>query len=101
MHFYTTLGFNVIDGGHMNKNFPDTEEGRWRILENESLKIGLFEGMFDKNILTFYPEDVRGIQKKLKEQGITLDQEIEENTVGPGSIVLKDPDGNVLMFEEY
>ncbi len=51
--FYSKLGFVVIDGGHMNSEFPDQGEMRWRILTHESLKIGLFQGMFDENIKSF------------------------------------------------
>ena len=53
--FYENLGFEVIDGGHTSKGFPDTDTMKWRILSHESVKIGLFQGMFEKNTLTFNP----------------------------------------------
>jgi len=75
--------------------------------------VGLFQGMFEKNILTFNPgwdenahkldsfEDVRKIQTELKSKGIKLEQEADENTSGPGSIVLIDPDGNPVLIDQH
>lgn len=101
--FYTKLGFEVIDG---------VEEEGWLILKNGDTNIGLFQGMFPKNILTFNPGwdsignetddfvDVRDIEKKLKENGITLIKETESDS-GPDSITLEDPDGNPILIDQH
>lgn len=101
LKFYQILGFEVVDGGHVNEDMPDSDEGKWRILENESVKIGLFEGMFDDNIMTFMPPDVRKIQRRLQANGIDLIAEADEDEEGPAAIVLADPDGNLLMFDQF
>jgi catechol 2,3-dioxygenase-like lactoylglutathione lyase family enzyme len=102
--FYETLGFTAMGG--------DAEQG-WLILKCGDHIIGLFQGMFDKNILTFNPgwdqdaqnveefEDVRDIQKRLKAAGLTLDSEADESGTGPASFVLSDPDGNTIMFDQH
>ncbi|MDX2139469.1 MAG: VOC family protein [Chloroflexota bacterium] len=92
--FYETLGFKVFDG---------KEEEKWLIMRNDSANtvIGIFEGMFEKNILTFNPKDVRSIQKHLKANNITLVLEADENTTDPAHIVLADPDGNQIMFDQF
>jgi catechol 2,3-dioxygenase-like lactoylglutathione lyase family enzyme len=90
--FYEQLGFSVLDGA---------EEENWLILENGATKIGLFQGMFEKNTLTFHPLDVRAIQKKLKAAGIKLESEADENETGPASIFLFDPDGNPVLFDQF
>jgi len=102
--FYETLGFSHFAG--------DTEK-RYLIMKNGNALIGLFQGMFEGNILTFNPgwdenaqlqdsyDDVRDIQKHLKSQGIAQDTEVDESTSGPGSIVLKDPDGNVILIDQH
>ena len=90
--FYQKLGFKKLDG--------DIEQN-WLILESGSTKIGLFQGMFEKNVLTFNPTDVRGIQKHLLEQGVELVQKTDENTEGPASITLLDPDGNPILFDQF
>ena len=103
--FYENLGFNVLAGDMKMK---------YLIMKNGNSLIGLFEGMFEKNILTFNPgwdengkntepfDDVRAIQKHLKEKGIKLDTEIESvSTSGPASIVFKDPDGNVILIDQH
>ncbi|MEM8884972.1 MAG: VOC family protein [Planctomycetota bacterium] len=102
--FYETLGFEVI-GGDQAQN--------WLILRNGTTKIGLFQGMFDRNTLTFNPgwdddgkpletfTDVRAIQKRLKEGGIALTQEADESTEGPAHLVLLDPDGNPVLFDQH
>lgn len=100
LSFYELLGFKVIDGGHINEGFRDTDESKWRILEHESVKIGLFQGMFEKNILSFNPPDVRKIQQTLKKAGVKLSQEADESGSGPASIMLEDPDGNQMMFDQ-
>jgi uncharacterized protein len=91
----------VLDGGHINEGYPDSEATKWRILEKGPIKLGVFQGMFEKNILTFNPPDVRSIQKELKNSGIKLLQEVDENTTGPGFITLEDPDSNLIMFDQY
>ena len=102
--FYEKLGFSVF-GGDASYNYL--------ILKNEFCVIGLFEGMFEKNILTFNPgwdqnaatiphfEDVREIQQKLINQELTLDRMADNNTKGPASIVLTDPDGNPILIDQH
>jgi catechol 2,3-dioxygenase-like lactoylglutathione lyase family enzyme len=101
LSFYETLGFEVIDGGHMLEAFPDTEDTKWRILRTGEAVIGLFQGMFPDTIMTFNPLDVRGIQKHLKSEGIELIKEADETTEGPESIILNDPDGNQIMLDQH
>jgi lactoylglutathione lyase len=90
--FYEKLGFEVIDGN---------QEQLWLILRNGKINIGLFQGMFDRNMLTFNPVDVRAIQKHLKAQGVKLDVEADENTTGPAHATLQDPDGNPILFDQH
>ena len=102
--FYAKLGFEVMGG--------DAEQN-WLILRNGTTTIGLFQGMFDRNILTFNPgwdadaaeiesfTDVREVQAHLKSQGIELAQEVEEGTTGPASCVLVDPDGNPILIDQH
>jgi len=90
--FYEKLGFEAIYG---------KAEENWLILKNGEAKIGLFQGMFEQNILTFNPTDVRGIQKRLKEQGITLSREADPATEGPEHVVLADPDGNTILIDQH
>lgn len=102
--FYEKLGFTVF-GGDLEQN--------WLIMKNENAIIGLFQGMFDSNILTFNPgwdqnanaleqfDDVRIIQKELKEKGIQLQTEADETTQGPAYIIFSDPDGNVIMLDQH
>lgn len=102
--FYELLGFSVF-AGDMGKNYL--------IMKNESTLIGLFQGMFEKNILTFNPgwdsnattlenfDDVRRIQKRLKEKGISLESEADENSSGPASFVVLDPDGNPILVDQH
>ena len=102
--FYTKLGFTII-GGDQAEN--------WLILQNGAATIGLFQGMFDKNILTFNPgwnaearkldafTDIRSIQRQIKGKGITLISEANETTAGPDSFVLEDPDGNPILFDQH
>ncbi len=102
--FYEKLGFEVT-GGSMEQNYL--------ILKNESTLIGLFHGMFDKNILTFNPgwdvnagklesfDDIRDIQKQLKGQGVVFASEADESTTGPGSFVIVDPDGNPILVDQH
>jgi lactoylglutathione lyase len=102
--FYEKLGFRKI-GGDASQN--------WLILQNESGTIGLFQGMFDRNILTFNPgwnrsgepldefEDVRDIQRRLKKRGLELSTEADESTAGPASLMLEDPDGNPILIDQH
>lgn len=102
--FYEKLGFEEV-GGNIDQN--------WVVLKNDTTKIGLFQGMFDKNILTFNPgwtheretledfEDVRELQAKLKERGLELQTEADESTEGPASFVLVDPDGNPILVDQH
>jgi predicted lactoylglutathione lyase len=99
IQFYTLLGFKIIDGGHVNESFKDNETMKWRILENSSVKIGLFQGMFDQNILSFYPVDLMAIQSTLIETGITLIKEAKEED-SMKSAIMDDPDGNQIMLEQ-
>ncbi len=102
--FYENLGFLKL-GGDINQ--------KWLILKNENAIIGLFEGMFDKNIITFNPgwdenaqnieafDDVRVIQKHLKNCGLQITSEADENTNGPAHITLTDPDGNNILIDQH
>ncbi|MBZ0112229.1 MAG: VOC family protein [Thermoanaerobaculia bacterium] len=102
--FYAKLGFEPA-GGNPEQN--------WLVLRNGDVTIGLFQGMFDKNILTFNPgwgaekqaldefEDVRKIQARLKDAGVELLQETDVDGTGIGHIVLADPDGNQIMFDQH
>ncbi|WP_453995706.1 VOC family protein [Bacillus nitroreducens] len=102
--FYEKLGFQTL-GGDITQN--------WLIMKNETTVIGLFQGMFEKNILTFNPgwdanaknldsfTDVREIQKHLKEQGITMLTETDETGEGPAHFVIEDPDGNQILFDQH
>lgn len=90
--FYEKLGFEVFDG---------KQEENWLMLRNGSTKIGLFQGMFEHNTLTFNPPDVRAVQKQLKANGITFMQEADETTTGPAHAFLLDPDGNPVLFDQF
>ena len=102
--FYEKLGFTVF-GGDQSRN--------WLIMKNGERVIGLFQGMFDRNILTFNPgwnsdaqqlpefTDVRDLQRQLKDQGITMIAEADESTTGPASFMIVDPDGNTLLFDQH
>lgn len=102
--FYETLGFEVMH---------DQSAHGWMILQSSGCTIGLFHGMFENNILTFNPgwnekgepigdfTDVREIQKRLKAAGVAIIQEADENTSGPASCILTDPDGNQIMLDQH
>ena len=102
--FYETLGFSVF-AGDLEKNYL--------IMKNESALVGLFQGMFEKNILSFNPgwdesankvdpfDDVRTIQKHLKDNKLKLESEADENTSGPASMVMYDPDGNTILIDQH
>jgi catechol 2,3-dioxygenase-like lactoylglutathione lyase family enzyme len=102
--FYQNLGFEILAGA-MDKNYL--------IMKNENSLIGLFQGMFEGNILTFNPgwdedakevnsfDDVRKIQQHLKSQEINLESEVDESTTGPASFMVKDPDGNLILIDQH
>ena len=102
--FYEKLGFRAI-GGDQAQN--------WLILQNETSTIGLFQGMFDKNLLTFNPgwdrsantlpdfDDVRDIQRTLKGRGLVPTAAADESSTGPASMVLTDPDGNPILIDQH
>jgi len=89
--FYEKLGFRAIDGK------PD--QG-WIILQNGDAVIGLFQGMFEKNILTFNPRDVRMIQAELDKAGVELAERAADGD-GPAHIALMDPDGNPILLDQH
>jgi catechol 2,3-dioxygenase-like lactoylglutathione lyase family enzyme len=102
--FYEKFGFEIF-GGDASQN--------WLIMKNGDHAIGLFQGMFEKNMLTFNPgwdsdareldafTDVRDLQRKLKEQGLELISEADESTTGPGSFIAVDPDGNPILVDQH
>lgn len=102
--FYETLGFTKFGGD---------ETQRWLILKNGPHLIGLFQGMFEGNMLTFNPgwdqeakpfepyDDVRVIQRTLKGAGVALESECDEGTTGPAHFVVKDPDGNTILVDQH
>ena len=102
--FYEKLGFKVF-GGDISQN--------WLILKNGEHVIGLFQGMFEKNMLTFNPgwnqdaqnldtfTDVRELQRELKTQGVELINEADETTTGPAHMMLMDPDGNPILVDQH
>lgn len=102
--FYENLGFRVILGD---------QKQNWLILQNETSTIGLFQGMFSKNTLTFNPgwdrsgatlpdfDDVRDIQRTLKERGLTVAPEADDSTTGPASLMVLDPDGNPILIDQH
>ena len=102
--FYQALGFEEAGG--------NIEHG-YLILKNDSSTLGLFQGMFDKNMLTYNPgwaqdcstlpeyQDVREIQSKLREQGLELLDTVDEDSSGPGSIMIVDPDGNPILIDQH
>jgi len=102
--FYEKLGFEVFMGD-ISQN--------WLILKNGDHVIGLFQGMFERNILTFNPgwdanaqkldafTDVRELQRQLKAQGVELTDEADESTTGPASFMVIDPDGNPILLDQH
>lgn len=102
--FYEKFGFTAFAG--------DASQG-WLILKNGTHVIGLFQGMFEKNILTFNPgwdsnaqklatfTDVRELQRQLRAQGVQFQQQADETTTGPASFVVVDPDGNPILFDQH
>lgn len=98
--FYENLGFKAIDGSYKNKDFQMQDGQDWLILQNGDTVIGLFQGMFGHNLLTFHPTDVRQLQRDLKDMGVGFDVEADESTEGPASAILNDPDGNVILLDQ-
>ena len=104
LRFYEQLGFTVFMGEPAQN---------WLILKNGDAVIGLFQGMFEANLLTFNPgwdknaqplanfTDVREIQRKVKSVGIELTSEADENTTGPAYLMLTDPDGNTILVDQH
>jgi predicted lactoylglutathione lyase len=102
--FYEKLGFTVFAGD---------QSQNWLIMKNGDQNIGLFQGMFDKNILTFNPgwnsdaaaltefTDVRELQRQLKASGITLISEADEGSTGPAGFMIADPDGNTILVDQH
>lgn len=102
--FYEKLGFTAFGGNAAHG---------WLILKNGDHVIGLFQGMFEKNILTFNPgwdqnaqrlaafTDVRELQRQLKAQNMKLESEADETTTGPASFVVVDPDGNPVLVDQH
>lgn len=102
--FYESLGFSILAG---------SVEKRYLIMKNENALIGLFQGMFEGNILTFNPgwdengkniadfDDIREIQQQLKNKGLKIENEVDEKTTGPASIMIADPDGNVILMDQH
>jgi catechol 2,3-dioxygenase-like lactoylglutathione lyase family enzyme len=104
MTFYQKLGFKQV-AGKLEQN--------WVVLQNGTARIGLFQGMFDKNILTFNPgwnkdketltdfQDVRELQRALKARGLTIAPEADPTTTGPAYFQVTDPDGNTLLIDQH
>ncbi len=102
--FYEKLGFTIFAG---------SMEQKYLIMKNDKALIGLFQGMFQGNILTFNPgwdenainlenfDDIRKIQMQLKNSGLRLTREADEKTEGPASLMLTDPDGNVILIDQH
>lgn len=91
--FYEKLGFVPMEG-------CGSVAEKWLILKNSQTMIGLFEGMFEHNILTFQSDDVRAFQAHLKESEIQLDKEADEGD-GPAHVMFRDPDDNQIMLEQF
>jgi len=99
--FYEALGFEVIDGQFNHEGDIELDEGQdWLILQNESTTLGLFQEMLEGITLTFHPKDVRSIQSGLRQKGIELLVEADEDTEGPTAIMLSDPDGHRILMDQ-
>lgn len=102
--FYEALGFTVFMGD---------QSQNWLIMKNGDHTIGLFQGMFEKNLLTFNPgwdgdarplndfTDIRELQRQLKAQGVPFISEADENGSGPASLMVLDPDGNIILLDQH
>lgn len=101
--FYEKLGFSSVGG----------DGKKWSIMQNETSTIGLFQGIFDRNMLTYNPgwnrkcetlpdfDDVREIQRAMMSRGLTLTTKADESTTGPASLMLVDPDGNPILVDQH
>lgn len=98
--FYEKLGFAAVqhDGP---EGTPPGYGTKWVILRNGETTIGLFQGMFEKNALTFNPRDVRSIQRSLETQGLSFVLRADETTTGPAAAMLLDPDGNPVLLDQH
>ena len=102
--FYQKMGFKVFAG---------VQSQNWLIMKNGDHAIGLFQGMFDKNILTFNPgwnkeaqplktfTDIRELQRQLKDRGVKMISEADERSTGPASFMVADPDGNTILVDQH
>ncbi|RKF19716.1 VOC family protein [Alginatibacterium sediminis] len=102
--FYQKFGYSVVGGN---------ADEKWLVLKNGEHIIGIFEGMFEKNMLTFNPgwdqngqqvdghTDVRELQRQLKSQGVKIESEADENSTGPASFIAIDPDGNPILIDQH
>lgn len=102
--FYEKLGFTVFMGDQLQN---------WLIMKNGDHTIGLFQGMFDKNILTFNPgwtkdaqqpakfTDIRELQRQLKDRGVSIISEVDDSTTGPAGLMIVDPDGNTILLDQH
>ena len=102
--FYEKLGFQIY-AGDLSQN--------WLIMKNGESNVGLFQGMLEKNTLTFNPgwdndayeieefSDVREIQRLLRDRDVEIISEADENTTGPGSLIVVDPDGNPILLDQH
>jgi len=102
--FYEKFGFKAVAGDAVQN---------WLVLKNGSTKIGIFQGMFEKNILTFNPgwdsnaqtkaafTDVRDLQRQLRTLGVQFQQQADEGATGPGSFIVVDPDGNPILVDQH
>lgn len=102
--FYEKIGFTAMGGN---------QDQGWLIMKNPSVVIGLFQGMFEKNMMTFNPGwdenaqelaeflDIRELQKAYKAAGIVFDSEADESSSGPAHFVISDPDGNSIMMDQH
>ena len=103
-NFYEKFGFKVVSGNAKQK---------WLVLGNGDHKIGIFQGMFEKNMMTFNPgwnqnaakvdsfTDIRELQRQLKAKGVLLQYEADEKTSGPASFIAIDPDGNPILVDQH
>ena len=103
-NFYEKFGFKVVAGNAKQK---------WLVLGNGDHKIGIFQGMFEKNMMTFNPgwnqnaakadsfTDIRELQRQLKAKGVMLQKEADEKTSGPASFIAVDPDGNPILVDQH
>ena len=102
--FYEKLGFTVFAGD---------QSQNWLIMKNGAHAIGLFQGMFEKNILTFNPgwssdaeqlsefTDIRELQRQFKDRGVAMLSEADESSTGPASLMIVDPDGNTILLDQH